>query len=111
MASRMESLFGSLETSGFIATYLTQRPSADRPLLTGSSYSAGQALRPSTVRRSSVASQNGPEWSTGRRFCGWPPKVEQFLPPLSITKFDPANFVSTSNLGVCRGGQVEERSV
>src|SRR5260370_36601095 len=59
MAPRMDSLFGSLETSGFIATYPTQRPSADRPLLTGSSYSAGQALRPSTVRRSSVASQNG----------------------------------------------------
>jgi hypothetical protein len=38
-------------------------------------------------------------------------KVEQFLPPISITKFDPANFVSTSNLGVCRGGQAEERSV
>ena len=65
----------SLETSGFIATYPTQRPSADRPLLTGSSYSAGQALRPSTVRRSSVASQNGPEWSTDRWFCGWPRKL------------------------------------
>jgi len=32
-------------------------------------------------------------------------KVDQFLPPISITKFGPANFVSTSNLGVCRGGK------
>ena len=31
--------------------------------------------------------------------------VDQFLTPISITKFDPANFVSTSNLGVCRGGK------
>src|SRR5207248_7375123 len=97
MAPRMESLFGSLETSGFITTYPTQRPSADRPLLTGSSYSAGQAPRPSTVRRSSVACQNGPEW------VDWPvvlrvaTKDDQFLPPISITKFDPANFVSTSD--------------
>ena len=26
-------------------------------------------------------------------------KIDQFLPPISITKFDPANFASTSNLG------------
>ena len=31
------------------------------------------------------------------------PKVDQFLPPVSITKFDPANFVSTSKLGLPRG--------
>ena len=37
-------------------------------------------------------------------------KVDQFLPLISITKFDPANFVSTSNLGFAEG-QAEERSV
>src|SRR2546430_14638430 len=103
----MDSFFGSLETSGFIATYPTQGPSADRPLLTGSSYSAGQAQRPSTVRRSSVASQNGPEWSAGRVVLRVATNVDLFLPPVSITKFDPANFASTSNLGVCRGASRE----
>src|SRR5438105_6423482 len=50
----MDSLLRWLASSGFIATYPTQQPSADRPLLTRSSYSGVEVDRPFCVRRPSV---------------------------------------------------------